>query len=240
MSGVLALGKGLPYLFKKGIRRYTLIPFLINLLLFAAMLYFGWEYINQWADQFIGESWLWKLLGKGLKILTMTIYLFAFSFVFSVIANVIASPFNSLLAEKIEQKISGQEMVRSSLKQEIKKLPSTVVSESSKLLYIASRGFVLLIISLTPILNLLSPILWFVFGAKLQTLTYLDYPAANNNIRFKHTQKLLSKNRLPNLGFGMVVVLLTMVPIVNFIVMPIAVAGATWLWTTEIKPKNNV
>jgi CysZ protein len=45
----------------------------------------------------------------------------------------------------------------------------------------------------------------------------------------------VAKKRFLNLGFGSAVSVATMTPILNFLVMPAAVAGATALWIEQLK-----
>ena len=45
----------------------------------------------------------------------------------------------------------------------------------------------------------------------------------------------LSQNKWMNYTFGTLVSLFTMIPFVNFVVMPIAVCGATAMWVKEYR-----
>jgi len=64
-------------------------------------------------------------------------------------------------------------------------------------------------------------------------LQYLDYPMDNHRLEFKVIRKKLANKKLNNLSFGSAVMLVSMLPILNFLVMPAAVIGATILWTKE-------
>ena len=65
-------------------------------------------------------------------------------------------------------------------------------------------------------------------------LQYTDYPMANHGLDFPAQRRLLGHRRWLALGFGIVVMALTLIPVVNFLVMPIAVAGATAMWVGAI------
>ena len=54
-------------------------------------------------------------------------------------------------------------------------------------------------------------------------------------LHFAEQRKRLRPRRLLALGFGGASLLLTMIPVVNFIAMPASVAGATALWVRELK-----
>ena len=49
----------------------------------------------------------------------------------------------------------------------------------------------------------------------------------NHDISFKIQREKFGSNRQLAYGFGSGVMLLTMIPIINFLAMPVAVAGAT-------------
>jgi CysZ protein len=67
----------------------------------------------------------------------------------------------------------------------------------------------------------------------MMTVQYMDYPMANHRLFFKEQRARLRKRPLLAWSFGGLVMLATLVPVVNFIVMPAAVAGATALWVRE-------
>jgi CysZ protein len=67
------------------------------------------------------------------------------------------------------------------------------------------------------------------------TIEYADYPMGNNGLKFREIRARLRRRRLLGLGFGAATAGLTMVPVLNFIAMPSAVAGATALWVRELR-----
>jgi CysZ protein len=69
-------------------------------------------------------------------------------------------------------------------------------------------------------------------------IDYHDYPMGNHQLLFNEQREVLKKKRTLALGFGMATMLATMIPIVNFFVIPAAVAGATALYVNRLKPLN--
>jgi CysZ protein len=67
----------------------------------------------------------------------------------------------------------------------------------------------------------------------MMVIQYIDYPMDNNGFSFRAMRRSLRQQRLLHLGFGGGVLLLLMIPVVNFFAMPIAVAGATALYVAE-------
>ena len=224
---------GLGLIIKPGIRRFVVIPLIINVVIFSAVLWLG----SRWFDQFLDKmlptwlSWaefiLWPLF--ALSYFLLLFYLFA------LLVNVIAAPFNDLLAEKVEQYLRGSTATESTDHNFWLEIPRSIANEIGKLLYFLLRSIPLLILFVIPGVNLFAPLVWFVFSAWILSLEYLDYPCSNHNITFKDTRAKIRNNRLTCISFGSAVTGFTMLPIINFIAMPAAVAGATKLYLEELE-----
>ena len=66
-------------------------------------------------------------------------------------------------------------------------------------------------------------------------MEYHDYPMGNHQLKFPEQRDKLKNQRGLTLGFGLATLAVTMIPIVNFIVIPAAVSGATALYLEQIK-----
>ena len=109
VSGADYFLRGFSLIRQPGIRTFVLIPLLVNFVLFAGAFYalllqldglFAWlhQQIPAWL------SWLDYLLWP----IALITILVVFSFIFSSVINWIAAPFNGLLAEKVEQILTGE------------------------------------------------------------------------------------------------------------------------------------
>jgi CysZ protein len=168
-----------------------------------------------------GAYWLaWLSFGLG-GIITVF-------FTFSLVANLVGAPFNGFLAERVEQQLTGRKPDSGrSLWAEMAHLPS---QELRKLAY-----FVLLAIPAL-LLNFLLPIIWPIFSAWMLCLQYADYPLGNQGMAFRQQRRLMGRHRGTAMGFGFTVLLMTIVPGLNFLAMPAAVVGATLMWLEELRP----
>jgi CysZ protein len=128
--------------------------------------------------------------------------------------------------------MTGAEIPAEPIGQQISR---TLLRELKKLEYFIPRYLGLLLISFIPVINIVSPILWFIFGAWVLTLQYLDYALDNNGHSFADLHQALKLQPLTTLGFGFVVAIGFMIPLVNLLVMPAAVCGATLYWSEQIK-----
>lgn len=233
LLGMRYFGRGLALLPNKGLKRFVAIPIVINALLMSALIYFAGGWLVEQIDALIAwlpswMSWLsWLLVPIAvLTLISITLYFF------SALVNLIASPFNGLLSEAVEVQVKGDSIPDESVAALIAR---TIPRELRKLAYFIPRYIALLIISFIPVVNVVSPVLWFVFGAWVLTLQYLDYSLDNNGHSFSDLHKALKIEPLTTLGFGFVVALGFMVPLLNLLVMPAAVCGATLYWSEKIK-----
>lgn len=237
VSGLGYLLKGIRLIAKPGLRRFVLVPLLVNVLVFAGAIYTGvawFEGFVAWVDARIPAwlQWLEWLLWP-LFVLTLLVLVF---YSFGLVANLIAAPFNALLAEKVELHLTGRPLGEGGgLAKALRELVPTLIDEVRKVLYSLLWAIPFLILFLIPGVNLAAPVLWFLYTAWMLALQYVDYPMSNHGFKFSAMRSGLRKRRLLGLSFGAATAGMTLVPVLNFIVMPAAVAGATALWVRELR-----
>ncbi|MES9952915.1 MAG: sulfate transporter CysZ [Candidatus Thiodiazotropha sp. 6PLUC2] len=237
VSGASYLLRGVGLLSKPGIRPFVLIPLLINVLVFSLLIWLGIDQFEQLMNRFLpdDESWLAWLRWLLWPLFAIAIVLMVF-YTFTVIANLIAAPFNGLLAEKVELYLGGELPNQTSgAKQLMREVLPSILSELRKLSYFLLRAIPLLILFLIPVINVAAPFLWLLFSAWFLALEYGDYPMANHNLSFKQQHKRLKRARMSSLAFGGGLTLMMMVPLLNFVAMPAAVAGATLFWREQLQ-----
>ena len=237
IKGFLDVFSGFGLLLKPGIKRFVIVPFVINLGLF----YFGsallFAKLETWLAQLMPDwlSWLnWLIEFLFAMVIAIVVY-----YSFTVIANLISAPFNSILSAKIEAMLTGRKPEDINSDGFIKLMYRTLKSETQKILYAIKWFIPLIIITIIPAVNIISPFLWILFAAWFFALEYNDYPLANRGLFFEDIKTYNRKNRMRALGLGSAVFVLTSIPVVNFFAMPVAVAGATKL-TTKINNKPEV
>lgn len=229
-QGFKFLLSGFKLILKPGVRVYVLIPLLINTVLFSTAIIYGASSLNSLIDKLLVQwewlEWLTWLLWPIFVIVSLTIVFFCFS----IIANLIGAPFNGFLAAAVEKSLTGNALSTENSQGMLKIVLIAIKSEFQKLLYFIVRALPLLILFIIPMVNVAAPVIWFLFTAWMLALEYGDYPMGNHDISFKEQRKKLGGNREVAFGFGSGVLLLTMIPVINFIAMPVAVAGATRLY----------
>ncbi|WP_415889697.1 sulfate transporter CysZ [Neptuniibacter sp. SY11_33] len=235
--------RGLQMLPDPEIRPFVLVPLLTNIVLFVTAIWLLFSNFGAWVDGLITTflpdwEWLQFLHYVLWPVMALLVIVFVY-YGFSIVANIIAAPFNGFLSEKVEKRLRGDIVTDDGWKEVIALIPRAIGRELSKLAYYLPRVLFLLVLSFIPVINLISPFLWILFGAWMMAIQYCDYPMDNNKVSFKNMKLMLKSDRLTSIGFGGLIQLGMLVPLLNLILMPAAVVGATIYWveahsTTEI------
>ncbi len=234
------LAKGVQLVNTSGIRQFVIVPLFLNI---AAFGIFGWSaytwFVN-WLDSFAVLHWAANVPVLGLLVgfirgLIATAVFVVLIFLIVLFSNLIAAPFNGLLAEHVEAHLTGIAAPDTPLRALIKELPRTLGAEIRKLFYLAIMLLGIGILHWIPLVNILAPFLLIAFSAWMFAIEYWDYPMGNHGLVFGDVRAFARTRKPAAFGFGAIVALVSSIPILNFVIMPIAVAGATALWVEHFK-----
>ncbi|MHB8403923.1 MAG: sulfate transporter CysZ [Gammaproteobacteria bacterium] len=240
-GGARCLFRGFGFLLRPGVKRHVIIPLLINIGLFACAIALAAARFGTWLHHWTAGMpawliWLASLLWLIFAFSAMVVLFYAFTLV----ANLLAAPFNSFLAARVEALVTGQQP--DSGRSLVGDILISLRDELRRILYILWRALLIgvlgLLLLFVPLFSILTPLLWFVFTAWMLAMQYSDYPLSNHGVNFTAQRPLLTRQRNRLFGFGAATALCTLIPVVNFIIMPAAVAGATLLWM-EIHPPHS-
>ena len=156
IKGIGYAFSGFSLILQKGIRPFVVVPLLINISVFTLGIWFASSQFDLLMDKMLGWlpgwlSWLEYLLWPFFAVMIFI----AVYYTFTIVANLLASPFNSLLAERVEQKLNGLPVPEfRGYKALAGTIGKTLMSEVKKMLYMLKWLPVLLIISIIPVVNL--------------------------------------------------------------------------------------
>ncbi len=214
-----------------GIRRYVAIPLAVNIVIFILATMYLVERLAGLARRFLPD-WLEWLFWPVVVVAVMGIVFFSFSY----LANIIATPFNSRLAAAVEQRLTGQPpAVVEGGAGILGRALAAWLSEIRKLGHAALCIVPVTILFWVPGIQAIAPPVWFMVAGWLLALEYADYPMGNHGLEVRAQRSLLSGERPLALGFGLAALCMTLIPLVNCIAMPAAVAGATALWVERLR-----
>ena len=72
-----------------------------------------------------------------------------------------------------------------------------------------------------------------VFSPRMTLVKVIDYPADNHKLGWNEMLAWLRSKRWACMGFGGITYLALLIPVVNLVAMPAAVAGAVLFWVRE-------
>ena len=225
LQGVRYVLTGCRLLNRPGVRPYVLIPLCISALLFTGGLWLLWDSLSHLMHWLLPAwlSWLQYLIWPIVALAALMILYFGFA----LLANLIGAPFNGWLSEAVAHHLGGGPSTALRLRDVPVEMLKAFLTELRKLGYILLLSIPFLLLLWVPIAG---AILWFFFTAWLLAYNYTDYPMSLHGMDFSAQRLWLKQNRWLCLGFGAGTLLLSLLPLVNFIAMPAAVAGATAMY----------
>jgi CysZ protein len=218
------LFKGIALINHPQLRHFVLLPLLINFILYSTALVLGYFYLNAFIANLMQAlpSWLAWVTWLLYPLFFISFFIVGF-FSFTVIANILASPFYDKLAAKTLMVVYPN-VNNNNLEPAI---TAVLAAEFKRLKYIITRAIPLVIISIIPVINVIAPVLWALFGAWTIALEYMAYSLEQRGILFDEQHQLVKQARFGVLGFGGVTLFALSIPVINIIIAPAAVIGAT-------------
>lgn len=234
--GVGYLGRGLRLIREPGVRPYATTPIGLSVVLFGLLVvgaYYGFDHAMNWL---LPPSWDWlrALLWPLFAVAILVVMVYGFSLT----ANIVAAPFNGPLAAAAERRVRGDGTLPGG-NGLLGDAWEALRCELSRLRYYLVRAVPALLLFAVPVVNIAAPALWLLLGAWMLGIEYGAYPMDNHRIDFRRQRHIMAQRPLLTLGFGGAVLFAGMVPVLNFFVMPAAVAGATLMWLERFEPNQD-
>ena len=237
MGGIQYIFRGMAMLLQPGVRPFVAIPLLINLTLFGVGFWYGWQKLQEfviWVESFTPSwlQWLEWILGPVFFLLG----LFIMFFTFTILANIISAPFNGLLAEKVELVALGKPFPEDSddFGRILAGFGPAIWNELNKTVYVLGWSIPLSILFIIPFTLPFAPLASIIFASWMMAVEYVDIPMGNHDFTGKEIRRRLRSKRFTSLGFGFGVTAMTMIPVLNFLAVPTAVAAATLFWVEKL------
>lgn len=244
LSGFVAPLRGIRYLLgHPTLLPLAALPLLANMAVLTLMVFILGPHVSTWVSQWVagivapGSAWYYVLV-IPLKLLAWFLALATGAVFVNLFGTLIASPFNDMLSAKVET-IEGRlpdDQVRS-WSQAVARIGLVMLDEAKKW-----AVYVLVMLCLVPLM--LVPVaghLAFSFLGALVTFwflgfEYLDYCFSRRATRFTERRQFCWANKGAIVGLGAAITCGTMIPFAGFVVMPLAVVGATLLFL-DLAPK---
>ncbi|NIQ96719.1 MAG: sulfate transporter CysZ [Desulfuromonadales bacterium] len=226
-----------------GLLRYVLIPLAINILVFIGAVYLGFDLFDDFVAGLLptGEAWYWALLYYLLWVVAILVTAVVVFFVFTVVGNLLASPFNDLLSETAEQKITGKSSEAAfSWRGFWREASRVFIDESKKISVFVVIMLLLLLLNLVPavgqafyaVLSVMTTIFFL-------TVEYLGYAMNRHQLGFRDQRRFIWQRKFLSLGFGVGVLCVLLIPFLQFLCIPVSVLGGTLLFLENTDGPSN-
>lgn len=240
-DGVHYLFAGFGLITKPGLKRFVIIPLIINIILFSFLFVVLRHYtgaVSDWAAGYL-PAWL-QWLSWVIWLLFLVSFFLVFIYAFAAFGAVAAAPFNGLLAEKTEVYLTGHAPVDRGFIENIKDVPRIIGRQFAIIFYYLPRALLILLLYFIPVVHAFAIVLWFIFSAWFLAMQYLDFPTDNHRIPIAEVRAWLDERRAVTLGFGMSLMFVMSIPVLNFFAIPAAAAGAAKFWVEENRSLTRV
>lgn len=219
-------------------RQRSLWPYLIgslaiNCLLLLLLLGSGYAVVDQVGGWLLpqGQAWYYTLLEALYWLVALVAGGLVVLVAFTVLANLLAGPFNELLSARVEQAYSGGHVEPSRPLTLVKDLGRSLRVEWRKMRrYVLWFGLSLLLHLLPLVGSLLAVAVGAIISLHFIAWEYLGFTLERKQLAWPEQQAYMRRQRGRVLGFALVTAGLLALPLLQLMVMPAAVAGATLLY----------
>ncbi|MCX7016885.1 MAG: EI24 domain-containing protein [Candidatus Sumerlaeota bacterium] len=213
----------------------VLAPLVMNCLLFAGLLYWGFTTLAEMLRTWTGASagWHWAALALLAKALFWIVVLAVVYFLFTPMALLIAAPFNDYLAESTERAcgIGLADRGRPLWKALASEAAHALVAEAVRIAFCGSVFVFLLVLNLIPVWgSMLYLVLGFYWAMRCAAFEFISYAADRRRIPFREKWGLLRRHAPSSYGFGAATVFLLSIPFVNALAVPVCAVAGTFLF----------
>jgi len=231
-KGFLYFFRGLETAFSsRALAVRAILPILVSITVFAmflvsvnTMVY----YVASWAFEQTSQAWYWAMLSFIAGVILFAVSFLIVIFLFVVVGIVIASPFLDSLSAEVERHVTGR--VVESGQSFIAMAWLTIRSETRKLAVFLPIQLGLALLSLVPVAG---PVVFAVinplFLSFVMAFEFTSFALDRHGYDFSAKKARIMEAPMLHLGFGAAAGLTLFIPIVHFLLLPAAVAGATLL-----------
>jgi CysZ protein len=213
---------------------YVLAPALITVSLFVGVVLVAWPGFGMLLD----ALWTPAEHGLGVKVLWYGFWWFVRFLVVAIAAFVLyftsglfATPFNDRLSEEVETLVLGPYTEPFSLRQLLGDLANSLLHSTLSLALWLTILLASTALNLVPVFGSVASVAigWFATAVFLARES-VDGTLSRRRMTFRHKLRVVWAQLPMMLGLGTVAALLLWIPLMNFLILPMMIAGATLMY----------
>lgn len=225
---------------RKGLKRYFIIPFIMNLVLLSSLAWISWTWLYPALASLIpqGDAWYLSLLRWLATPFLLAAFTVILALFYSIAGSIVTAPFNDPLSARVEELLRGRGPDEPLTLRLVVGDVYRIAANTFKLLAILIVfNASILLLNLVPVaggiaysaLSLGSALFFFGFG-------FFDFALERRRRAFKEKLALLWRYRYMTMGVGLAFWMLSFVPLLGFLALNLGVTGATVLFLEHIEP----
>jgi CysZ protein len=212
---------------------WCIAPIVINVVVVVGVWWWVGELSREWlAGAVTKEGWAWTALRFALSVLLVLLRIVAALAAFVIFGNIASTPFNDFLSERVDRILTGWTQDEPfSLRRQALRILTTIAQEAKRLGIFLALTSALFIASFFPLATPVTASAQVLLTAWFLALDYVSYPLERRGtVLLGRKMAFVRANGEPCLGFGAAMAIICMVPLVNFVFIPIGVVGGTLLY----------
>ena len=227
-SAISDYSQGIKLMSELKLWRFVFIPAVISILLAAFIITLAY-FISPSIGAYISDFWPFSFWEDAIAAISNflggALIIIVGFMVFKHAVMAFSSPFMSPISEKIEAHLTGKPTTFE-LSMPVT-LARSIRINSRNLLIEILLTLPLLILSLIPVINLVTGILLFLLGAYYAGFGNLDY-TLERHMKYKASKKFVQKNKGTACGNGTIFMLALLLPIIGVaLILPLSTAAST-------------
>lgn len=212
---------------------WCIIPLIIN----VTVLWFSWSWLTNYSNDYINaytsSTGFWaSVLRYALVVVAFVIRVLAVVIMFIIVGSIAALPFNDFLSEKTD-KLANNWVDPNPFNTLVfvKNLLVTLLQEIKRISIFLLILMPLFFVSFIPIIAPFAIAVKLLVTAMFFATDYLSYPLERRGtLLFKDKMRFAKTYSHISIGFGLAVTCIALIPLVNFLLFPLAVVGGTLMY----------
>jgi len=234
-AGIEGFWQGLGLLVSPGVRAWALGPVLLAALLLGLAAWLGIHALDAALEIWLADQW--RFLRWLIWPVAVATTLLISNLALVVLACIFGAPFLDRLSVAVESQLGARRPALDETRWWHSLLPA-LAQEWRKLRHFGCLLLLLVLSVFIPGLSVLSPILWCLGGAWMLALELLDGVFSRHGHPFPAALRCLRQYRACAYGFGLSAVALSILPLLNCLLLPAGVAGATLLFHRYVQHRD--
>ncbi|HPA72097.1 MAG TPA: EI24 domain-containing protein [Spirochaetota bacterium] len=223
-----------------GLKRFFVIPFIINIALLAGAFILGYHLIGGALHGLLpqGDAWYLAVLRWLIAPLLAVFLSIAVIFIYSITGSVVTAPFNDIISAKVERALlGGSPDDRFTLAGLVDDVLRALFNALKLIGLLVLFQVLILAVNLVPVAGgPIYAVLSFTSAMFFLGFQFFDFPLERRRFYFKDKLRAVWGHKFTAIGIGTGLFLISFVPLVGFLGLNLAAVGATEIFVRRMLP----